>query len=86
MKTDWRNAFGNLMCREICDGAGPGICDGVPSTCSSNKVISYWPSYRSSVSCIGPRPWVNTADRGPVTGIIRNHFINNIMTVKLEAC
>ena len=23
------------MCIEICDGAGAGICDGVPSTCSS---------------------------------------------------
>ena len=23
------------MCTEICDGAGAGICDGVPSTCSS---------------------------------------------------
>ena len=24
----WRNAFGILMCRKICDGAGGGICDG----------------------------------------------------------
>ena len=26
------------MCREICDGdgAGAGICDGAPSTCSSS--------------------------------------------------
>ena len=36
---DWRNAFGILMCREmcrnICDDAGEGICDGAPSTCSS---------------------------------------------------
>ena len=23
------------MCTEICDGAGAGICDGAPSTCSS---------------------------------------------------
>ena len=35
MNEDWRNAFGNLMCREICDGAGAGIRDGAPSTCSS---------------------------------------------------
>ena len=35
MNEDCRNAFGILMCRDICDGAGAGICDGVPSTCSS---------------------------------------------------
>ena len=32
MDEDWRNAFGILMCMEICDGAGTGICDGTPST------------------------------------------------------
>ena len=31
MDEDWRNAFGILMC----DGAGAGICDGLPLTCSS---------------------------------------------------
>ena len=35
MDEDWRNAFGNLMCMEIYDGAGAGICDGSPSTCFS---------------------------------------------------
>ena len=35
MDEDWGNAFGILMSREICDGAGSGICDGAPSTCSS---------------------------------------------------
>ena len=30
-----RNTFGILMCMEICDGAGVGICDGAPSTCFS---------------------------------------------------
>ena len=35
MNEDWRNAYGILMCAEICDGAGVGICDGAPSTCSS---------------------------------------------------
>ena len=38
MNDDWKNAFGILMpmmCRELCDGAGAGICDGAPSTCSS---------------------------------------------------
>ena len=35
MDEDWRNAFGILMCTEICYGAGTGICNGVPSTCSS---------------------------------------------------
>ena len=39
MNEDWRNAFGILMCREICDDAGAGIYDGVPSTCSSSKSI-----------------------------------------------
>ena len=34
MDEDWRGAFGILMCTEICDGAGAGICDGEPSTCS----------------------------------------------------
>ena len=34
MDEDWRNAFGILMCTEICDGAGAGISDGAPSTCS----------------------------------------------------
>ena len=42
MDGDWRNTFGILMCREICDGAGMGICDGVPSTCSSLLyIVSY---------------------------------------------
>ena len=35
MDEDWRNAFGILMCMEICNGTGAGICDGVPLTCSS---------------------------------------------------
>ena len=35
MDEDWRNIFGILMCADICDGAGAGICDGMPSTCSS---------------------------------------------------
>ena len=30
MNEDWRNAFGILMCREICDGAGAGVCDVSP--------------------------------------------------------
>ena len=38
MDEDWRNAFGILMCTEICDGAGAGICDGAPSTCSSHRL------------------------------------------------
>ena len=39
MDEDWRNAFGSLMCAEICDGAGVGICNGAPSTCSSYLVV-----------------------------------------------
>ena len=35
MDEDWRNSFGVLMCDEICDGPGAGICDGALSTCSS---------------------------------------------------
>ena len=35
MDEDWRSAFGILVCMEIRDGAGAGICDCVPSTCSS---------------------------------------------------
>ena len=31
-----------------------------------NQVISYWPSYGSSVGYIGPRPRANTADLGHV--------------------
>ena len=42
-----------------------------------NQVISYWPSYGSSVGCIGPRlkgqysrprtrNWANTFGRGPI--------------------
>ena len=34
MDEDWRNAFGNLMCTKICNGAGAGICNGAPSTCT----------------------------------------------------
>ena len=41
-----------------------------------NQVISYWTSYRSSVSL---RPRSNTANLGPVTGPIRNNLINNII-------
>ena len=39
MDEDWRNAFGILMCKDICDGAGAGICDDAPSTCSSNILL-----------------------------------------------
>ena len=39
MDEDWRNAFGILMCAEICDGPGPGICDGMPSTRCSEKLL-----------------------------------------------
>ena len=39
MDKDWRNTFGILMCRELCDGAGAGICDGALSTCSSLKLF-----------------------------------------------
>ena len=35
MDEDWRNTFGIFMCKERCDGAGAGICDGASSTCSS---------------------------------------------------
>ena len=35
MDEDWTNAFGILMCAVIRDGAGAGICDGSPSTCSN---------------------------------------------------
>ena len=38
MDEDWRNAFGILICTEICDGAGTGICDGALSTYSSFSV------------------------------------------------
>ena len=33
MDEDWREALGIFMYTEICDGAGAGICDGMPSTC-----------------------------------------------------
>ena len=32
---------------------------------------------RSAVLVRGRRPWANTADRGPVTGPIRNYLIND---------
>ena len=35
MDEDWRNIFGILICAERHDGAGAGICDRVPLTCSS---------------------------------------------------
>ena len=35
MDEGWRIAFGILMCAAICYGAGAGICDGAPLTCSS---------------------------------------------------
>ena len=38
MDEDWKNALKFLMCTEICDGTGAGICDGAPSTCSSLKL------------------------------------------------
>ena len=53
-----------------------------------NEVISYWPSYGSSICCTGPRPSAsgqysrprtNTADLRPVTVPIRNYLINSII-------
>ena len=35
MDEDWRNIFGILMCKEVCDGTGMGICNDMPSTCSN---------------------------------------------------
>ena len=35
MDEDWRNAFGILMCVEMCACAGAEICDGAPSICPS---------------------------------------------------
>ena len=35
MDEDWRNIFGILMCMEVCDGTGMGICNGMPLTCSN---------------------------------------------------
>ena len=35
MDENWRKAFGTSIYSEICDGAGVGICNGMPSTCSS---------------------------------------------------
>ena len=32
---------------------------------------------RYAVLALGRRPWANTADRGPVTGPIRNYLIND---------
>ena len=37
MAEDWRNALGILMCTEICDGTGAGICADAPLTYSSSK-------------------------------------------------
>ena len=47
----------HLMCTEICDGAGTGICDGPPSTCSSFHyntvyVIEYCQVLSGSVVCL----------------------------------
>ena len=35
-----------------------------------NQVILYGPTYGSEICCFGPRPWANTADKGPITGPI----------------
>ena len=40
MDEDWRNAFGILMYPEICDGAGVGIGNDTPLTCSSYVNVS----------------------------------------------
>ena len=64
-RTDWRT-----------DGLTDGRTDSAITICLpkflwghknvTNQVISCWPSYRSEVSCIGPRLWplANTADLG----------------------
>ena len=43
MDEDWRNAFGILMCAEICNGTDVGICNGAPSTCYSSVMSSHLP-------------------------------------------
>ena len=40
-----------------------------------NRLISYWPNYKSEVCRIGPRPKFNTAELGHVTRPIRNYLI-----------
>ena len=39
MDEDWRNASGILMCMEICDVTGAGICDGVPLNYSDIRIL-----------------------------------------------
>ena len=46
-----------------------------------NQEISYWPSYRSEVSRIGPWHSAITADLRSVPGPTRKHLINNISLV-----
>ena len=41
MDEDWRNAFEILICTELWDGAGAGICHGASSTCSSVDIGFY---------------------------------------------
>ena len=38
-----------LMCTEICDGAGVGICDSAPSTCSSFIYFSFAKVYPPNI-------------------------------------
>ena len=37
------------MCTEICDGAGVGICDDLPSTCPSLKLTFSKNSLRNTI-------------------------------------
>ena len=51
------------MCREICDGAGAGICDGAPSTCSS-----FFFFFFLGFTVLSRIVYLNRADRSSKTG------------------
>ena len=53
MDEDWGNAIGSLICKEICDGAGAGICDSAPFMRTDFLCIS--------VLRVASGPWVKLA-------------------------
>ena len=46
-----------------------------------NQDISYWLSYRSKLSCIGPKLRTNTTDLRPLSEPMQNLLINDIFII-----
>ena len=81
---DWRNAFGILMCAEICDGTGAGarICDSAPSTCSNYRLYSARQAWAEGGVSLGSTMFATHPAIVDTTSGVNRHYSNFRKKVK----